>query len=139
MNNKKRFLVTLADSPYKILDADFNADSKEITKAMRALFRKDPRNGARLGNKAQKMLTDLGERIKVDAFCCEVEAPEIDFAGLGAAVGDNSDHIVCPAFINLFVFSDAQPGVGLSSGITVQEDCGTIPFRKEYARVPGEE
>ncbi len=139
MNNKKMFLVTLADSPYKILNADFNADSKEITKAMRTLFRKDPRNGARIGNKAQKMLTDLGERIKVDAFCCEVETPEIDFAGIGSVVGQNSEYMACPAFNNLFVFSDAQPGVHLSSGITIKKDCPSIPFRQDYARLPGEE
>ncbi len=132
MKNLKLFLLTLPDSPYKILDVDFNADSKSVNKAMRALFRRDPRNGAKLGNKAQKMLTDLNERLKVDAFCCEVKAPKIDFAALDVALDENGDHIFCPAFENLFSFSDAQAGKVINSGIDTNENFGEIPFRTEY-------
>ena len=60
----------------------FNADDRVVQDSFRSFFRGNPNLGVKIGKSAQKKLIDPKERIKVDAFCCEVDLPNVDLLTL---------------------------------------------------------
>jgi hypothetical protein len=132
MTTKEQVLITLPESPYKILDVPFHADAKVVLKAMRALFKKDPRKGGRIGSIAQKKLTDPKERIKLDAFCCEVNVPHVDLSELKKQLGSDNKEIYCHALENFNVFSDLSFPEEVPNNLDIEIDFGKIPYRSGY-------
>jgi hypothetical protein len=132
MKTKEQVLITVPESPYKILDVPFYADAKMILKAMRALFKKDPRKGGRIGSIAQKKLTDPKERIKVDAFCCEVDVPHVDLSGLKKQLGSDNQELYCHALEHFIVFSDLSFPDEVPHNLDIEIDFGEIPYRSGY-------
>jgi hypothetical protein len=129
-------LVTLPESPYKVLDVAYDADSKTILSAMRALFRRDPQGSARKGNIAQRKLADPKERIKEDAFCCEAALPEVDLGALGEKLAQKDLMRYCHLLENPLLLSDAYfPDVSEVSALTDDNERETlIPYRSRFDR-----
>ncbi len=134
MTENSKTIIALPESPYRILDVPFDADVKVINKAMRQLFRKDPRRGGQIGNRAQKKLTDPMERIKEDAFCCEVQRPQIDLNPLKKEAGRFIEDVYCFALEDPFLYSDLYFSDRLDRQVKLDVDPGEIPYREKYDR-----
>ena len=132
MDRNTKIIITLPTSPYRILGVPFDAETKAINRAMRALMAKNPREGAQLGNRAQKKLTDPKERMKEDALCLEVDLPEMDFASLTARLAGEGAEAAIPALKDPSRFSDLAFPELLDSPLTFPEPLGPIPYRRNH-------
>lgn len=121
-------LVTLPDSPYRILEVPFDADSKQVTKGMRTLLRKDPKHGAMKGSKAQKQLNDPQTRLVHDAFCQEVISPAASLAGMGEHLGGGD--IYCRALADPLLLSDIQFPGKPSAADEIDPDWNRITYQE---------
>ena len=134
MTENNKMIIAPPDSPYRILSVPFEADVKEINKAMRRLFKKDPRRGGQIGNRAQKKLTDPMERIKEDAFCCEVERPQMDLNPLKKEAGRFLKDVYCFALEDPFLYSDLYFSDHLDLKVKLDVETEKIPYREKYDR-----
>ena len=133
MSEEKKILITLPKSPYKVLKVPFNADDRVVQDSFRSFFRGNPNLGVKIGKSAQKKLIDPKERIKVDAFCCEVDLPNVDLLTLKEHLKPKEEDIYCQALQNPVVLSDLYYSDNLPKGIVPQIDFGEIPYRNDYA------
>lgn len=131
MSVMKKILISLPDSPYRILDAPFDADSRAVNAAMRVLFKKDPVMGGRQGNQAQKKLTDPRERVKTDAYCCEVEVSDLNLAGLAKHLETDSDDVYCRALQNPIILSDLFFSEEINLNVEIDLDFGELTYREQ--------
>lgn len=134
MNVTEQLLITFSDSPYTVLDAPYDSDVKIVNEALRSLFRKDPRNGGRIGPVAQKKLTNPKERIKVDACCCQVDLPQINLSVLEDKLSTNEQNLYCHVLENPIVLSDLFFPERLQCDFESKIDFGEISYRSGYDR-----
>jgi len=132
-----KILITLPESPYRILGVAFDADSRAINQAMRALFRKDPRNGAVKGNRAQKQLTDPRERIKEDALVLETDLPLVDLAPMETRIRETAEIDRCRPLEDLILFSDLHCAPErLIPRVQSRDLPVSVPFRETHDKRP---
>jgi hypothetical protein len=128
----KKILLAMPDNPYRVLDVPFDADAKAVNTGLRTLFRKDPRRGGRIGNRAQKKLTDLTERVKEDVFCREVKAPVMDLDQVDRSITLRADDVFSLTLEDLTRLSDVY-FMDLGGGNPVDSfDLPDMPYRQEF-------
>ena len=125
---KNKIILAPNDSPYRILDVHFDADSKAIIKAMRVHMVKNTRQVA-AGNKAQKRLTDPRQRAETDALCRQVDQPELDVSHLSDRVDHSVREQVCPVLERMELLSDLYFPESIKTYQSEDLDFEEIPFR----------
>ena len=141
MSDSPPILIAFPDSPYRVLGVAFDADAKAVNRAMRTLFRKDPRNGAAKGNRAQKQLTDPRQRIREDAFCVPADMPALDLRELADRLQAAPGTFRCRALEQPLLFSDLFfAPERLAKPPNVKDLPVRVPYRAAYDRrsAPGE-
>lgn len=132
-----RTLIAPPESPYRVLDVAFDADARAINRAMRTLFRKDPRHGAVKGNRAQKQLTDPRERIREDALCVETDLPPLDLSAMGDQIREAAAADRCPPLDDFLLFSDLYfAPERLAPPLNGRDLPVALPYRKTCDRRP---
>ncbi len=131
--DNKRLLIAPQQSPYRVLGTPFDIDAKDVNKAFRAFFRKNPKMAARAGKTAQKRLTDPKERIKADVFCVEVSIPQIDLTDLKDNLSPDEQFTCCPSLENKIVFSDLYCSNKLRKPLETDVVFEDLEYRSEYA------
>lgn len=132
METEDKILITVPESPYQILDAQFGADARRIQAAFRAFFKKNPRKGMKVGKKAQRQLIDPKERAKVDALCCLSERPDVDLNGAKSELTSHSDEGIFDAVKKPVKLSDLFFPEALDDKVPVDLDFPEIAYRKDY-------
>ena len=136
MENSKQILITVPESPYKILNVDFEANGREIQKAFRVFFRKNPRKGNRIGKTASKKLTDPKERIKTDTFCCPADIPQVDLNPLKDELDSSYQGIYCQAVEDPVILSDLFFPEFLPEELSCDYPSFDIDYRSGYVSGP---
>lgn len=137
MKKGKRTILTLPESPYRILDVPFDVDKKAVNKAMMAHMVKFKRDKAMMdkGNKAQHRLTQPAQRMVEDAMCLEVDQPELDLAHLRGSIPEESNNVYCRLLENPAMLSDLGFPDNLRPNLEVDE-LGQAPYREGYKPDP---
>lgn len=127
----KQIILGLPENPYQVLDVPYEADTAQINAGMRGLFRRDPRNAARRGNKAQKALHNPEERVRVDAFCHPVEMVAEGLGDLTAKLGEAD--LACTLLADLSLLSDLHFPENLLLAEPPRLHLGELVYRDAYA------
>ena len=135
MAERKKAIITVPQSPYRILDVPFDADKKTINQAMRRHMVRNRRHAAE-GNKAQKRLTDTTQRVEEDALCYPVEQPELDVSHLGERLEFAIREIPRRFLDHLIVLSDIHFPENIEPYDQPDLNLGEIPFREALVKRP---
>lgn len=133
MADRSKILITVPESPYMILQLSFDADEREIQSAFRSFVRRRSRALGASGKSAHKKLIDPKERIKADAFCCQLDLPQVDLSDLRDHVTSGSCELYCHVLHEPAALADLSVKPGLPADELQPElDFGEIPYRPDY-------